>query len=147
VRSGGAKPGGISRRRRVPCFLREVIFSRIGTHACESDRTYGTALWVDVVPGTSCQATIAPSLWDKSHSPIKGPRIKLALMGPAPKQAIGNGSLRLLIALKENPIAPRRRWVHKTANIQDKMRQRLRFLALPIQVFPDGAKAQSLLLL
>ncbi len=33
------------------------------------------------VPGTSCLATISLSLRDKSHSPIEGPRIKLALMG------------------------------------------------------------------
>jgi hypothetical protein len=45
---------------------------------------YGTALLGGVVPGTSCQATIAPSLRDKSHSPIEGPRIKLALMGLNP---------------------------------------------------------------
>src|ERR1700730_7694695 len=31
-------------------------------------------------PGTSCRATIALSLRDKSHSPIEGLRIKLALM-------------------------------------------------------------------
>jgi hypothetical protein len=31
--------------------------------------------------GTSCLATISLSLRDKSHSPIEGPGIKLALMG------------------------------------------------------------------
>jgi hypothetical protein len=35
-------------------------------------------------PGTSCLATISLSLRDKSHSPIQGPRIKLALMGRIP---------------------------------------------------------------
>ena len=33
------------------------------------------------VPGTSCLATISLSLRDKSHSPIEGHPIKLALMG------------------------------------------------------------------
>jgi hypothetical protein len=42
--------------------------------------SYGTAL-LSAGPGTSCQATIAPSLRDESRSPIEGPRIKLALMG------------------------------------------------------------------
>jgi hypothetical protein len=36
---------------------------------------YGTVLQVNAFPGTSCQATIAPSLRDKSRSPIEGPRI------------------------------------------------------------------------
>ena len=35
-------------------------------------------------PGTSCLATISLSLQDKSHSPIEGLRIKLALMGLKP---------------------------------------------------------------
>jgi hypothetical protein len=35
-------------------------------------------------PGTSCLATIGLSLRDKSHSPIEGPRIKLALIGLKP---------------------------------------------------------------
>jgi hypothetical protein len=51
----------------------------------ESYRTYGTALWVGAVPGTSCQATITLSLRDKSHSPIEEPRIKLVLMGLKPQ--------------------------------------------------------------
>ena len=41
----------------------------------------GRFLSGDAVPGTSCLATIMLSLRDKSHSPIEGPRIKLALMG------------------------------------------------------------------
>jgi hypothetical protein len=44
----------------------------------------GRLSWGGDVPGTSCQATIARSLRDKSHSPIEGPRIKLALMGLNP---------------------------------------------------------------
>src|ERR1700740_116425 len=35
-------------------------------------------------PGTSCLATIRLSLRDKSHSPIKGFRIKFALIGFQP---------------------------------------------------------------
>jgi hypothetical protein len=35
----------------------------------------------DAFPGTSCQARIMPSLRDKSHSPIEGPRLKLAPRG------------------------------------------------------------------
>src|ERR1700688_391526 len=35
-------------------------------------------------PGTPCLATISLSLRDKSHSPIEGLRIKLALMGLKP---------------------------------------------------------------
>jgi hypothetical protein len=38
------------------------------------------ALWI-ADPGTSCLATIRLSLRDKSHSPIEGPRNKLALVG------------------------------------------------------------------
>jgi hypothetical protein len=54
----------------------------MGAHACANQTVpYGTVLVGGAVPGTSCQATIAPSLWDESHSPIEGPRIKLALMG------------------------------------------------------------------
>src|SRR5580704_6616902 len=34
-------------------------------HTCTNHTVpYGTALWVGAVPGTSCQATIASSLWD-----------------------------------------------------------------------------------
>jgi hypothetical protein len=38
------------------------------------------ALWI-ADPGTWCLATISLSLRDKSHSPVEGPRIKLALVG------------------------------------------------------------------
>ena len=59
---------------------------RIGAHACRNHTVpYGTALFWGGVPGTSCQATIAPSLRDKSHSPIERPRIKLALLGLKPR--------------------------------------------------------------
>jgi len=44
---------------------------------------YGTALLGWRFPGTSCQATIALSLRDKSHSPM-GSLIKLALIGFQP---------------------------------------------------------------
>jgi hypothetical protein len=57
----------------------------IGAHTCTNHTVpYGTALWVGAVPGTSCLAAITLSLRDKSHSPIEGPRIKLALMGLKP---------------------------------------------------------------
>src|ERR1700677_352210 len=48
-------------------------------------RPYPTGRFFRVgdVPGTSCQATIAPSLRDKVICP-SGPRIKLALMGLKP---------------------------------------------------------------
>ena len=59
---------------------------RIGAHACRNHTVpYGTALIWGGVPGTSCQATIAPSLRDKSHSPSERPRIKLALLGLKPR--------------------------------------------------------------
>jgi hypothetical protein len=32
----------------------------------------GRVLSVEAVPGTSCQATIMPSLWDQIHSPRRG---------------------------------------------------------------------------
>jgi hypothetical protein len=51
------------------------------------------------VPGTSCQATIAPSLRDKSHSPVRGPRIKLALVGLKP-WAESSGPLGQKVAFK-----------------------------------------------
>src|SRR5208337_2671108 len=41
---------------------------RIGAHTCTNHTVpYGTALWGGAVPGTSCQATIAPSLRDISQ--------------------------------------------------------------------------------
>jgi hypothetical protein len=50
----------------------------LGAHAYANQTVpYGTALLGGPVPGTSCQATIALSLWDESHSPFEGPRIKL----------------------------------------------------------------------
>jgi hypothetical protein len=45
---------------------------------------YGTALLGWRFPGTSCQATIALSLRDKDHSPMRS-LIKLALMGLKPR--------------------------------------------------------------
>ena len=47
----------------------------------ESDRARRDGSLGGAVPGTSCQATIAQSLRDKSHSLVEGHRIKLALMG------------------------------------------------------------------
>ena len=49
------------------------------------DRPSGTGALCNRYPGTSCLATISLSLRDKSHSPIKGLRIKLALMGLKPR--------------------------------------------------------------
>jgi hypothetical protein len=45
---------------------------RIGAHA-DANQTvpYGTALMVGAVPGTSCQAAIAPSLRDKRNRPVR----------------------------------------------------------------------------
>ena len=51
----------------------------------ESHRTLRDGPLLGGVPGTSCQATIAPSLRDKSHSPSERPRIKLALLGLKPR--------------------------------------------------------------
>src|SRR5208283_3500626 len=46
---------------------------RIGAHTCTNHTVpYGTALWGGAVPGTSCQATIAPSLRDISQqAPVR----------------------------------------------------------------------------
>src|SRR5208337_1633768 len=44
---------------------------RIGAHTCTNHTVpYGTALWGGAVPGTSCQATIAPSLRDISQQAL-----------------------------------------------------------------------------
>jgi hypothetical protein len=44
---------------------------RIGAHTCTNHPVpYGTALWGGAVPGTSCQATIAPSLRDISQQAL-----------------------------------------------------------------------------
>src|SRR5208337_4169132 len=44
---------------------------RIGAHTCTNHTApYGTALWGGAVPGTSCQATIAPSLRDNSQQAL-----------------------------------------------------------------------------
>mgnify|MGYP003623046068 CR=1 FL=1 len=51
----------------------------VGLAAPDHTVPYGTVLSRDAFPGTSCLATIMLSLRDKSHSPIEGPRIKLAL--------------------------------------------------------------------
>src|ERR1700675_579846 len=48
---------------RIPNFRHSN--HRIGAHTCTNQTVpYGTALWGGAVPGTSCQATIAPSLRD-----------------------------------------------------------------------------------
>src|ERR1700730_4477318 len=62
----------------LPCYLRDQLRPTIPYPT-------GTVLSKDAVPGTSCLATIMLSLRDKSHSPIEGPRIKLALMGLKPQ--------------------------------------------------------------
>jgi hypothetical protein len=49
----------------VECRMREIP---VTNHTVP----YGTALWVGAVPGTSCLATIMPSLWDKIHSARQG---------------------------------------------------------------------------
>ena len=68
-----------------------VGFVREGQH----DRSQARSAWSDEENGAvpagrlngswlrleACLATITLSLRDKSHPPIKGPRIKLALMG------------------------------------------------------------------
>src|SRR5208283_4950465 len=42
-----------------------------GAHTCTNHTVpYGTALWGGAVPGTSCQATIAPSLRDISQQAL-----------------------------------------------------------------------------
>jgi hypothetical protein len=75
---GPAKPRGISRGRCVPCFLREAIYFvfEISSPPVESARTptrirptLRDGSLGGAVPGTSCKATIARSLRDKSHSP------------------------------------------------------------------------------
>src|SRR3984957_6405581 len=53
---------------------------RIGAHTYTNHTVpYGTALLGGAFPGTSCQATIASSLRDKSHSPIEAPHNYLCL--------------------------------------------------------------------
>jgi hypothetical protein len=49
-------------------FVTPIIESRCA-HSCKNQTVpYGTALWIGDVPGTSCQATIAPSLRDKARA-------------------------------------------------------------------------------
>jgi hypothetical protein len=74
--------GTIGRSQSQRYFSWKWAPFRIGAHNLhESYRTLrdGSLGWR--YPGTSCLATISLSLRDKSHSPIEGPRIKLALMG------------------------------------------------------------------
>jgi hypothetical protein len=88
---GRSYPRGVSRRGCAPCSLRRAIYFaaeisslqiEIGAHACANQTVpYGTALLGGAIPGTSCQATIASSLRDKSRSPIEGPPTKSALIG------------------------------------------------------------------
>jgi hypothetical protein len=59
--------------------MNSVSATNISDH--DFDRPSGTGASLRRYPGTSCLATISLSLRDKSHSPIEGPRIKLALMG------------------------------------------------------------------
>jgi putative transposase len=55
--------------------------------------------------------------------PQKVGQLKRLGLSAAPKLAIGDGSLGFWIALQEEygPIAQQRCWVHKTANVLDKM--------------------------
>src|SRR5271165_6912505 len=63
---------------------------RIGAHTCTNHTVpCGMALWGGAVPGTSCQATIAPSLRDTSQ------------------QALASQGLRPLISLQANFFTPR----------------------------------------
>jgi hypothetical protein len=57
------------------------------THRQESYRTLRDGSLGVAIPGTSCQAMIARSLRDKNHSPVRGPRIKLALEPSRPLRA------------------------------------------------------------
>jgi hypothetical protein len=77
--------GMIGRSQSQRYFSWKCAPCRVGAHTCTNHTVpYGTALWVGAVPGTSCLATISLSLRDKSHSPIEGPRIRLALIGLKP---------------------------------------------------------------
>src|ERR1700726_3885060 len=59
--------GMIGRSQSQKYFSWKWAPCRIGAHTCTNHTVpYGTALWVGAVPGTSCQATIASSLWDSS---------------------------------------------------------------------------------
>src|ERR1700722_17581810 len=62
-------------RRKCGLIVVLEIWSRqssIGAHARANQTVpYGTALLDGAVPATSCLATIAPSLRDKSHRPSK----------------------------------------------------------------------------
>src|SRR5580692_5338561 len=69
---------------------RDALLTPAKTCACPESGATGLTMTSTVplgrglfsmIPGTSCLATIVPSLWDKSHSPIEAPRIILALMG------------------------------------------------------------------
>ena len=59
--------------------------NRIGAHTCPNHTVpYGTALWGGAVPGTSCQATIAPSLRDISQQALVSlisARLAVSLLG------------------------------------------------------------------
>jgi hypothetical protein len=54
--------------------------SSVGLAAADHTVPYGTVLWRDAFPGTSCQATIMLSLRDKIHSTAEA-LVKSALMG------------------------------------------------------------------
>src|SRR5271166_3031540 len=54
---------------RIRNFVTPIIES--GAHTCTNHTVhYGTVLWGGAVPGTSCQATIAPSLRDISQQAL-----------------------------------------------------------------------------
>ena len=59
-----------------PCYPAACGISRARSSRTLRDGSFGGRF-----PGTSCLATISLSLWDKSHSPIEGHPINLALMG------------------------------------------------------------------
>jgi hypothetical protein len=65
----------ISRRRWAPyCRIRNFVTRIFELASAGANQTvpYGTALLGGAFPGTSCQATIAPSLRDEIHSQRRG---------------------------------------------------------------------------
>src|SRR5215469_8989909 len=64
----------VSRRRSCLRLRTDQCFCPIGTFTLLLVRTFRRT-----IPGTSCQATIVQSLWDKEDKPIK-----LALIGRGP---------------------------------------------------------------
>jgi hypothetical protein len=61
---------GVSASRRPDPWRRELP---LGLTTPDHTVPYGTVLWRGAFPGTSCQATIAPSLRDISQQAQAGP--------------------------------------------------------------------------